>query len=273
MIFDHKHLEIHYSSVPQKNVKLAVNFFKADNYGNQFEFLDKKLVDLKIPEDSTLDKIQTTKLEIDTQKMGNEFEILITKSGQTILDIKRDAIGRFWPGRTEFTNPIYSVFDKYVPHYILEKMLFEFESPESDLKDPSKVFERGVSWLLNLIGFPTILLGGYEKIKDGADSISTDILTSRNDDILLVNTTIGLPKQSDFDRERDYRDSMNKLVNNTELKIKSVYFTARDATESQKSAQDNDVVLIGKEKLKLILDYLKNGDINQTKEVIDQQSF
>ena len=57
------------------------------------------------------------------------------------------------------------------------------------------------------------------------------------------------------------------------MKIFSVYFTGKDPTESEKSAVDNDVILIGKTKLNLILQHLKKGSLEEAHQVIFSDRF
>jgi len=270
--FDEKKFEVNFSAATQKNVKMATNFYNTETFGTKSEFIDRKLIDLEIKGDTNMIVDNSQSIDIETNSMGSEFEILVTKNG-IVLDKMREPIGNFWPGRAEFTNPMYSIFEKFVSHENLEKMLFEYTSEKNDLKDESKVFERGVAWLLNLLGFPSIFLGSYEKTGSGSNSISTDIISSKEKTIFLVNVTTGLPKASDFDRERGYRENISKLIKNPELKIVSLYFTGREATESAQAAQNNDVILVGKEKLKIILDFLKKGEIDQARNFILDSGF
>lgn len=127
--------------------------------------------------------------------------------------------------------------------------------------------------MLSLLGIPNIMLGEYEKTGNGYETISTDILASfDNNRIFLINATIGLPKQSDFDREREYRENTENKLTNKKLEIRSIYFTGKDATESQQSATTNNVTLIGKSKIQIILEHLKKGNLEEAREIIFQEN-
>jgi len=146
-------------------------------------------------------------------------------------------------------------------------MLIDFKA--DDMKEPSVIFERGISWLLSLLGLKTIWLGKYEKTGEGANKSSIDILSSDNkNSIILVNVTIGVPDSSDFPRERRYRESIVNLVSNPELKFKSVLFSGASVTSMSGNANDNGITLLGRDELIQIIDYLEKGDIEDARKLI-----
>jgi hypothetical protein len=197
---------------------------------------------------------------------------LVTKNNKLILHNDRSSIGKYFPTRSEFTNPIFAIFEKFVTHENLEKMLFEFESEKGDLKDEAKVFERAVTWLLNLLGINAILLGSYEKM-ERYDNVSLDILASSgSDEVFIVNVTKTLPKPSDLDLEKARREKIQKTIQNPELKIKSLYITGETSTEFENTARQNHVILIDKPRLKLVLDHLKNGDVENARAIMTGES-
>lgn len=269
--FDYDRVNIEFSTFSQKNLKIAFNFFLGSEYGNKSEFIDKKIQDLELPDKNELIHQKLT-FPIDTKSVGNEFELLITKNDKIVMDLKRDRISNYWKGRSEFTNPLYSVFGKFVDYEKLKKLLFGFES--KNFKDPSKAFEQGVSWLLGLLGIPNILLGEYDTIHYNGKTISTDIIGSLAiNEIIIVHVTIGLPKQSDFDREKEYRENLIKSVKNPDLRINSVYFTGAEPTESQGSATTNEVNLIGHSHIALILEHLQKGEISEARKIVLGSDF
>lgn len=184
---------------------------------------------------------------------------------------KKNSINENWEGRTEFTNPFYFAFEKFVNYEIFEKIIFDFNS--KNFKDRSKAFEQGISWLLTLLGIPTIMLDEYQNIRKDSKMISTDIIGKINKNLLIiVHVTTGLPKQSDFDREKEYRENLLSLIKNDNLKIKSVYVTSKEPTESGDSANANDILLIGFSSLNLILDHLKKGELSEARNIITGES-
>jgi len=271
--FDTDSFEINYKGYPQKNIKIGINFYKSEGWGNSFELIDKTTITTELSGNPKEISQQGHRHSLDTKSVGNEFETIVTKNDSVILYHDKLQIKDHWATRTNITNPVFSVFQKFVPLEELEKMLFEFQG-RGKTNDSSLVFERAVNWLLNLLGLNAILLGKtYEKTGKGSEEISFDIIGSfSNNLVLLVNATIGFPKQSDFDRERDYRNKLSKSLQNPDVVIKSVYFTGQDTTESRDSAKSNNVVFIDKPKLKLIFEMLKKGDLDKARNVIIEES-
>jgi len=269
--FEHDNVTVNYSAYEQKNIQISFNFFKSVRRRVNTEFTEKKVQDLKLKENSELIQDSVT-IKLDTKNVGNSFEMLVIKNKNILIEKEDGPMEDYWKGRTEYTNPLYFVFEQFVKFDELEKMLLEFKSKK--IHNDSDVFERGVSWLLTLLGIPNIMLEEYEKTGDASDKISTDIIASfEGQEIFLVNATIGLPKQSDFDREKDYRENIKKIITNKKLEIQSLYFTGKDATESHQSATTNDVTLIDKTFIKLILEYLKKGNLEEAREIIFRKNF
>ncbi len=263
--FDSDKVDVIISAYNQKNLEIAFNFF-GDKFRSKAELIDKKINNILLEANEELQK-KTITIPLDTANLKNEFELLIIKNKKILLVEERDNISRFWKDRKEFTYPYSAVFEKYVGFDELEKMLFEFKSKHGG--DESKIFEKAISWLLSILKLPNILLEKYEKIGGGAEAISTDIIsTIDKNTILLINATTRLPKQSDFDRERDFRENLMKQMKNKDIEFLSVYFTGKDATESLQSASNNIVNLIGKTKLKLIIRHLKEGEFEKARNII-----
>lgn len=272
ILFTGNKAEIDYSLYPQDNLKMVLNFFSAKDHQHKPEFLGRKPVALKNNGNGDdLVKDQQS-LTIEPELLGNEFQILVTKNKKLILHNDRSNIGEHFPTRSEFTNPIFAIFEKFVSRENLEKMLFEFESEKGDLKDEAKVFERAITWLFNLLGFHAIQLGNYEKM-DRYDNVTIDVLAELDtNEIFLVNVTKSLPKPSDLDLEKSRREKIQKTLQNPELKIKSIYITGETSTEFENTARQNQIILIDKPRLKLILDHLKNGDVENARSIITNQS-
>jgi len=268
--FDHDEVIVNYSAYEQKNIQMSFKFLRSQQHHVNDEFVDKKVKNLKLEENSKLIQ-DTAAIKIDTKNMGNSFEMLIIKNKNTIIEQIEGKIEDYWKDRTEYTNPLYFVFEQFVKFDELEEMLLQFKSKK--IHDSAKVFERGVSWLLSLLGISNIMLGEYEQIGNGSEKISTDIIGSfETNQIFLVNATVGLPKQSDFDREREYRENIEKIITDKKLKIRAIYFTGKDATESHQSATTTNVTLIGKSSIILILEHLKKGNLEEAREVILQEN-
>jgi hypothetical protein len=266
--FDHDKVDVKFTTYPRSNLEMAFNFFNtATNYNG--EFLDKKTTKLELTTDNELTQ-NTVTIPLETKSLGNKFTLLVIKNKNILIEKFEDNINNHWKESSEFSNPFHSIFQKYVDFTSLEKMLTECESV--DYKSPDKVFERGVSWLLSLLGVHNVILGGYEKVDGG--SVSTDILGNLNpNSIILVNVTAGFPKEGDFDKEGEYRTNLLKLLKNKDLEVKSVYFTNKEPTEFEASAKVNHVVLIGRSKIKVMLERLKNGEVAEARKVIQNSGF
>lgn len=265
VIFNHDKIEVTYSAFKQKDLEITINFFNAQFY-NKSEFVDKKIEKMELADSSKLIQ-DTLTLKIDTTSLGNEFEILVIKNEILLIAKHRDRIGSNWKGRSEFTNPLYHVFEKFVDYNKLKKMLFDFES--KNFKDPAKAFEQGISWLLSLLGIPNIWLGDYDTIHDNGKTISTDVLGSiAKNELIIVHVTKGLPKPSDFDREKEYRENLTRLLKNPDLKIRSVYFTGAEPTESKTAAETNEVILFGHSQIALVLQHLEKGELLEARKII-----
>jgi hypothetical protein len=264
--FEHDKAIVEYSAYKQKHIKVALNFYKSRAYRTHDKFVEKKVKELQLTGDSEIihDKII---MEIDTKNVGNSFELLVIKNKNNLIENEEGLVNEYWKERTEYTNPLYYTFEQFVKFDELEQMLLQFKSKK--IRKESDVFERGIAWLLSLLGIPNIMLGEYEQMGNGYEQTSTDILGSfHSDRVLLINATTGLPQQSDFDRERQYRENIEINLTNKELKIHSVYFTGKDATESEHSATINNVRLIGKSSIKKILEYLKKGELEDARNII-----
>ena len=269
--FEHDKVEIKYSAYEQKDIQISFNFYKSSLRRTKEEFVDQKFQNLKLKNKADIIHDKTI-IELDANKVGNSFELLVIKNNKLVIEQQEGKISDYWKGRSEYTNPLYFAFEKFVDYENLENMLFEFKS--KGIGNQSDVFERGVSWLLSLLRIPNIMLGKYEKIGEGFNIISADILGVLDENrLFLVNATIGLPKQSDFDRERDYRENLEKMLTNKNLKISSLYFTGKEPTESEKSATTNNVILIGKSKLKIILQHLKKGELEDALNIVINEDF
>lgn len=142
VLFTGDKAEIDYSFYPQTNLTLVLNFFSAKDHQHKPEFLGRKPIALK-NNGNGLDLITDHQsISLEPELFGNEFQILVTKNEKLILHNERNNIGKYFPTRSEFTNPIFAIFEKFVSLEILEKMVFEFKSEKRDIRDEAKVFER-----------------------------------------------------------------------------------------------------------------------------------
>jgi len=266
--FDFDRADVPVSTYRQENLEVTFNFL-GSRRGPKSQPVAKKTASMPTGDGEELQEI-TVPVQLETSNL-NEFELLVIKNRKIVLAKERNSISRLWDGRNEFTHPYSAVFAKYAGIDELERMLLEFKSRDGG---QSKTFETAVSWLLSLLNLPNIQLGKYEKIGSGTEEVSTDVISSVDKNtILLANATTGLPRQSDFDRERGFRENLTKLMKNKDVEFMSVYFTARDATESLQAASSNGVSLIGRTQLRQILLHLREGETKRAREVILKGRF
>jgi hypothetical protein len=264
--FSHNDAVVKFTTIPRNGLEFTFNFFNASR---KSEFVDKIVKPLYVSESNALTSLDAI-IPLDTKSLGTEFQLIVTRNNKILLDEIHDKIDSHWKDASDFHHPFGSVFQKYVDFDSLENMLIECES--IDLKAPDKVFERGVSWLLNLLGIRNVILGGYEKIN--GNSVSTDILGNfESSNLILVNVTSGFPREGDFDKEKEYRTNLQKILKNKEIQIKSVYFTAKEPTEFEAAARNNDVLLVGRSKLKVILNHLKKDQVKEARNMLFNLGF
>ena len=145
-------------------------------------------------------------------------------------------------------------------------MLLNLES--NDLKSPDKVFERGITWLLSLVGCKPVNLQGYEKSGQEPDKVSMDIIASYGDEItILANATIGIPDMPMIETERNRRIILSKQIPKKQ-KIISVIFTVKSVKDIQNQAMQNEVTIIGREELEDIINSLEKGDVEKARQKI-----
>lgn len=269
--FDNQEIHIEGSGYPAQKFDIVVDHYKWDGYRTETP-IDK----ITIPASIEGNPLELRTFEISTKLDNisgtNLFRVDIYRENGVLLDTERGMIGSSWPTMAETTNPFSTIFEKFVPFEEFEKMFLKFQARDSN--NFSEVFERAVSWLLNLIGIRAIWLGkNFERSGTGHDKIMMDAIGGYdNNDILLVNVTIGLPKQQDFDQERLYRENLEEKIANKDIKLHSILVSGKSVKGLDDIAKSNDVKLIGLDELKQILDYLKKGKINDARNYFLRES-
>ena len=163
-------------------------------------------------------------------------------------------------------NPMFGLFENFVQHDDLRRMVIDLEA--KDLFAPNKVFERAITWLLNLLGFSAIQLQEYETIGKDPEKVSVDIIASYNkQNIVLANVTLSMPNTSNFETERNRRIILSRTVSD-KVKLVSIIFTSKSVIQLQKEAKQHEVTIIGREDLEKILELLKTGDVKEARDMI-----
>lgn len=235
--------------VPKKTTKITYDF-SGDN---------EKLSGFKISE------------QIPSIPLQCEFKIDVFRENGLLIDYKSGTVGTHWPTKGKFTNPYFELYQKFVSIKQLREMIFQHKA--DGLKAPDKIFERGITWLLNLLGFSAIRLESYENSGIKSDKVSMDIICSYQENhIFLVNVTLGMPDIAMFETERNRRLILSR-DSHDETKISSVLFTAKSIKELQNEATKHEVNLISKDVLEKILDYLESGDVELARSIIIKDEF
>ena len=204
--------------------------------------------------------------QIPTIPPHNEFKIDVFRENGVLIDYQSGIVGTCWPTKGKFTNPFFELSQKFVSTKQLREMIFQFKS--DDLRAPQKIFERGITWLLNLLGFSAIRLESYENSSLGSNNVSIDIICSyKKNHIFLVNVTLSMPDISMFETERNRRLILSR-DSHDETKISSVLFTPKSVKELQNEATKHEVNLISKDEIEKILDYLESGDVDLARSII-----
>lgn len=130
---------------------------------------------------------------------------------------------------------------------------------------PQHVFERAVSWLLNLSGFPSVKLDEYEKLRGRkVEHGSVDILAynKNKNQLLLVNCTLGIPKPNEIDSYNSVKTVLyDELFKGTSLQIIPISFSAKREISAMKEVGERvGVRIFGLDDIEKILKYIKNRD-------------
>lgn len=195
------------------------------------------------------------------------FRIDIYRENGVLIASKSDTVSNCWPTKGVITNPLFEIFKSFVGYEELENMIINLKSEKMKIKAPDKIFERGISWMLNLLGFSTIQLQEYEVTGEDPNKISFDFVGQYEDKIILSNVTIGMIDVPMLETERNRRIIISENISD-QTKLCSVLFTIKSVKEFNQESTRNEVAIIGKEQLQQILGFLKNGDIDQARNII-----
>jgi len=186
------------------------------------------------------------------------------------VDRKEEALARFKERRTPSANPFFSVYDRFCDYDELISQLKDPRSVATNRKqEPSRIFERAVSWLLALCGLQTIKLDEYEKFRPRAgkseyDSVDIIAYSREKSLIVLASCTIGLPDlNEDVPRVLEVtRRLEEELFKETSIKLVPVIFSCyRELTPVKKEAIQYDVKVIDSNDAERMVILLRDGRI------------
>jgi len=249
---------------PDDEVHFTLNFLK--QAGSNPIILDTIHINHKITGEKNKETDFIVSESLSSNHMDHLFRLDVYRKNGVLLDSETGLISDKFPTKSKFTNPLFEAFKIFVTPEDFRKMILNLES--IDLRAPDKIFERGITWLLSLIGCKPVNLQGYEKSGEEPDKVSMDIIANFNDEkIVLANATIGMPDLPMIETERNRRIILSKQIPK-EQKIFSVIFTVKPVKDIQEQAKPHEVIVIGKEELENIIDYLENGDIKKAQQII-----
>lgn len=164
--------------------------------------------------------------------------------------------------------PFFSTFSRFCGEEDFIKHLIrphEIETKGIKGMQPQHVFERAVSWLLNLSGFPSVKLDEYEKLRERkVEHGSVDILAynKNKNQLFLVNCTLGIPKPNEIDSYNSVKTVLyDELFKGTTLQIIPIIFSAKREIDATKDVGERvGVRIFGLDDIEKILKYIKNRD-------------
>lgn len=222
--------------------------------------------DIKKKKDSTFDLIKT----VTNINPDDRYVLNITRNGVIIVN-KSNLMKHCWKNLSIITNPLMSVFQHMISFTELKQMLLDPKDKKGEGNKTitvDKVFERGVGWLLSLLGFQSIQLQEYQQKRSGSERISYDIVSSFNNEFLiLTHATISSDLSSQINSAVTTHNLISTKFEN--MKIKSVICTSKPINQTI----PENIILIDKVKLNQILSFLEKGDVEQARAFFFLDSF
>jgi hypothetical protein len=166
-------------------------------------------------------------------------------------------------------EPIVKTFDAFCSLEKLEKMLFE---PQNYGREPEKIFENAVTWLLSLAGFEALPLGivikkltrGEERfdklqLENGYHVGSADIIAyQENERLLLIDCDINTVDPKKVEKLAELKKHFRKILRGCErLHIVPILFTTIDFRGTSPSI---DVMIADRAVIKRVFESVVKGD-------------
>ena len=173
-------VEISCTGFPEDEIDFIMNFQKQGG-ANPITF-DAIHINHKISGEENKETKFTISENLKSNHMEHLFRLDVYRKNGVLLDSEKGSVSDKFPTKGEFTNPLFETFKIFVTPAEFRKILLNLES--NDIKSPDKVFERGITWLLSLIGCTPVNLQGYERSGQEPDKVSMDIIASYSDEII-----------------------------------------------------------------------------------------
>ncbi len=256
-----------------QNITIIIDFFKNRNGSYPFVFKDRKKIQYVIQGDSKIDFFRITD-SIPSLLLDDGFKVsAYGKNGILLHESFTHTVRDNWDTKSILTNPIYPIFKQFVNFEELKNMLF-LSTPKTG-KNNSDNFEKGVSWLVSMLGLNAIWLGkDFESTGSNEERIVIDVLGHNDSNhVFLVNVTSGIPDLSAFARERRYRENLQNKINNPDLIVSSILFSNGSTTNLIEAAKLEGVILIGKNEIEYILNLIEKGDNDIAREYLAREKI
>jgi len=274
IIFNSDTISLSGKNFPMGSLNIVIDLYKPRRGSYNGGWKDRISLQHKLEGDYKEPKEFDVDSKISSITVNDGFRITAYRNdGLIVYEKSNSDVGKYWPSKSIKTNPIVPVFSNFVTSEDLIKIIFQSENKKG--KQSSVNFEKGVSWLLGLLGFNPIWLGDdYQVSGNGPEKVSIDILGHVDTNtILLVNPTMGVPDVSTFAREKRYRENILSKLTTSEIEVISIIVTNASVQSLKDKAEQNEVILIGKEEIELILQYLERGDVDQARKFILRDNF
>jgi len=197
-----------------------------------------------------------------------QYDFVVARNDIVVLK-EVGVVGLYWPEISKTTNPVYSIFEKFVPIETFQNMLLtpEKKKGQGGTLDSSDIFERAVAWMLNLLGISMIHLQEFDQAGTGASRISIDIVGHYENIILLCHPTVATNLQESMDKAINVKASISNEFPNS-FQIKSLIITPKSIQNQKNGNTNDDIILVGKEEIEKILEFLKNGNVSEARKII-----
>ncbi|HET7337029.1 MAG TPA: hypothetical protein VFJ23_03960 [Candidatus Nitrosotalea sp.] len=268
VVFEDKKATILCKGDAAKKLSLILDFYNLHPNNTPKKMVKRELV-YNIPLSSTelVDFPIDKKFEED--HIDHYFKLVAYKD-ELIIAKTEASVRSSFPASA--TNPFSNVLKQFVSFDELKKMIFNFDSKAGNHKGSN--FERGIVYLMNILGIKAALLGkGYDTIGEESNKISIDILgTYDNETIILGFATIGMPSDTEFARYRMYIGNLRKLDSNKGLNMYPMLFCGLPTSTLHDKAQENGIRLIGREELETILGLIDEGNVDNARGYLISES-
>ena len=247
---------------PIADVKLMLDIYEQDRNRQRGKLKDKLPLSLKFTDKSKAIESFTITEPTTNVSAEDAFEIV-----PTCKNILLQHFGGWVEYKLQKKSPdqdtLIKVFEKFVSLKELRQMLIDIKS--KDTSDPKIIIERGVYWLLTILGFQTIWLGkGFERLEK-KPHVVLDMIASYKNYVLLVNATAGILESKDVTTQAFNKEEISNEISDKEIQIYPILVSPRSANELRKLVGEKDVRLIGKDELEYIFQLIETHGTDQAR--------